>query len=136
LDSISPLKKHNIYFTIIQDLYNRGIREPLLFIADGIPKLDEEIRKIFPRSDFQLCTIHASRNLESDVRESGRNEIDHDLKGIFLSDTKDSAINRFNQFKDKWSSKYPRLVYNMERKLGYLFTYFQYPESTRRSGGE
>ena len=133
LDSISPLKKHNIYFTIIQDLYNRGIREPLLFMVDGMPRLDEEIRKIFPRSDFQLCTIHASRNLESDVRESDRNEIDHDLKGISLSDTKDSAINRFNQFKDKWSSKYPRPVYNMERKPGYLFTYFQYSESIRRS---
>ena len=80
-----------------------------------------------------MCTIHASRNLEADVRESDKNEIDRDLKAIFLSDTKDSAINRFNHFKDKWSSKYPRPVYNMERKLGYLFTYFQYPESIRRS---
>ena len=130
---LSAKETHNTYFTVIQDLYNRGIREPLLFIADGIPKLDEEIRKIFPRADFQLCTIHASRNLESDVRESDKNEIDHDLKAIFLSDTKDSAMNRFNQFKNKWSSKYPKPVYNMEKKLGYLFTYFQYPDSIRRS---
>ena len=85
------------------------MREPLLFIADGIPKLHEEIRKIFPRADFQLWAIHAIRNLESDVRESDRNGIDRDLKAIFLSDTKDSAIERFNGFKDKWSSKYPNL---------------------------
>ena len=90
-------------------------------------------RKIFPRADFQLCTIHASRNLEADVRESDKNEIDRDLKAIFLSETKDSAIDRFNQFKDKWSSKYPRSIYNLEKKLGYLFTYFQYPGSIRRS---
>ncbi len=130
---LSAKETHNTYFTVIQDLYNRGIREPLLFIADGIPKLDEEIRKIFPRADFQLCTIHASRNLESDVRESDKNEIDRDLKAMFTSDTKDSAINKFNQFKDKWSSKYPKPVYNLEKKLGYLFTYFQYPDSIRRS---
>ena len=55
--SISPLKKHNTYFTVIEDLYNRGIREPLLFIAYGIPKLDEEIRKVFPRADFQLRAL-------------------------------------------------------------------------------
>ena len=67
------------------------------------------------------------------MRESDKNEIDHDLKDIFTSGTKDSAIERFTHFKNKWSSKYPRPVYNMERKLGYLFTYFQYPESTRRS---
>jgi transposase-like protein len=123
---LSAKEIHNTYSTIIQDLYNRGIMEPLLFIADGVPKLDEEIRKIFPRAQFQLCTIHASRNLESDVRESDKNEIDRDLKAVFLSETKDSAISRFNHFKDKWSSKYPRPGYNMEKKLGYLFTYFQY----------
>ena len=58
---LSAKETHNTYSTIIQDLYNRGLREPLLFIADGVPKLDEEIRKIFPRAQFQLCTIHASR---------------------------------------------------------------------------
>ncbi len=126
-------ESHNTYFTVIQDLYDRGVREPLMFIADGIPKLDEEIRRIFPRSDFQLCTIHASRNFESDVRESDREEIDRDLKHIFLSDTKEDALNAFNQFKNKWSQKYPRQVYNMEKKLGYLFTYYNYPQEIRRS---
>ena len=38
--------------------------------------------------------------------ESDKNEIDRDLKAVFLSDTKESAIERFNRFKDKWSSKY------------------------------
>ncbi len=72
-----------------------------MFVADGIPKLDEEIRRIFPRSDFQLCTIHASRDLESNVRESDKNEIDRDLKHVFLSNTKEDAVNAFDQFKDK-----------------------------------
>ena len=98
---LSAKETDSAYFTVIQDLYNRGIRESLLFIAEGVPKLDKEIRKIFPRADLQLCTILASRNLESDVLESDRNEIDRDLKTISLSDTKDSAIERFNRFKDK-----------------------------------
>jgi putative transposase len=72
-------------------------------------------------------------NLEPDVLESDRNEIDHDLKAIFLSDTKDSAINKFDHLKDKWYSKNPKSVNNMEKKFGYLSTYFQYPESIRRS---
>jgi transposase-like protein len=97
------------------------IREPLLFIADDIPKLNGEIKKIFPKANFHLCTIHASRNLESDVRESDRNEVNLDMKCIFLSDTKGSAIERFNKFKDRWSSRYPRLIHNLEKKLGYLF---------------
>ena len=51
---ISSKESHLSYSEVISDLYSRGVREPLLFIADGIPKLDEEIRKVFPRADFQL----------------------------------------------------------------------------------
>ena len=43
---------NSTYFSIIQDLYNCGIREPLIFKAYDIHKLDEVIRKIFPGSDF------------------------------------------------------------------------------------
>ena len=33
----------------------------------------------YPRADFQLCTIHASRNFESHVRVQDRNEIDSEM---------------------------------------------------------
>ncbi len=72
-----------------------------MFIADGIPKLDEEIRRIFPRSDFQLCIIHASRNFESHVMVKDRNIIESDLKRIFLSRTREDALNLFSAFKNK-----------------------------------
>ena len=38
-------------------------------IADGITDLDEEVMKIYPGSDFQLCTIHYIRGLKSKVKE-------------------------------------------------------------------
>lgn len=43
-----------------------------MFIADGIPKLDEGIRKIYPRADILLRTIHASKNFKSEIRESDK----------------------------------------------------------------
>ena len=33
----------------------------------------------------------------------------------------------------QWSKKYPRQIYNLEKKVNYLFTYFSYPQSVRRS---
>ena len=86
---ISSKESHLSYNEVINDLYSRGVREPLLFIADGIPKLDEEIRKVFPRADFQLCTVHASRNFESEIREYDVDIIDSQLKQIFLSEGRD-----------------------------------------------
>ncbi len=115
------------------DLHERGVEEPLLFIADGLPGIEEEIRQLYPRADFQLCTIHASRNFESHVRVQDRNEIDSDLKVIFLSRLREEALNQFTEFKEKWSSRYPRPVYNMEKNLGILLKYYDYPEPIRRS---
>ncbi len=130
---MNPVENHIAYRNVLMDLHERGVEEPLLFIADGLPGIEEEIRQLYPRADFQLCTIHASRNLESHVRVQDRNEIDSDLRGIFLSRTREEALNQFNEFKDKWSSKYPKPVYNMEKNLGTLLKYHDYPESIRRS---
>ena len=58
---------------------------------------------------------------------------DAQVKQIFLSRSREEAMKRFNEFKNIWEGKYPKQVYNLERKLNYLFTYFQYPKSIRRS---
>jgi len=58
---------------------------------------------------------------------------DAQVKQIFLSRSREEAMKRFNEFKSIWEGKYPKQVYNLERKLNYLFTYFQYPKSIRRS---
>ena len=130
---LASKESHLSYTAVINDLYNRGMSEPLLFIADGIPKLDEEIRKVFPRADFQLCTIHASRNFESEVRESDKITIDRELKRVFTADTEEDEPARLSMFKVQWNKKYPRQIYNLEKKVNYLFTYFSYPQAIRRS---
>ena len=73
----------------------------ILFITDALTGIEEEVKQIYPRADLQLCTVHASRNLETHVRVQDRNEIDNDLKGIFLSRTREEAIDQFNAFKNK-----------------------------------
>ena len=67
------------------------------------------------------------------MRVLDRNEIDSDLKVIFLSRSREEALNQFTEFKDKWSSRYPRPLYNMEKNLSILLKYYDYPESIRRS---
>ena len=113
--------------------HERGVEEPLLFIADGLPGIEEEVKQLYPRADFQLRTVHASRNSESLVRVQDSNEIYSDLKGIFLTRIREKALHQFNGFKKKWSSRYPRSVSNMEKNLCILLKYYDYPESMRKS---
>ena len=91
---LASKESHLSYVAVIKDLYDRGVREPLLLIADGLPKLDEEVRRVFPRADFQLCTVHASRNFKSEVREMDKQLIDRQLKKVFVSENSDDALER------------------------------------------
>jgi len=56
---------------------------------------------IYPRSEFQLCTIHYARGLKSNVREKDIEEITIDANKMFKCDTKEEAIIKFNDFKNK-----------------------------------
>jgi len=126
-------ESHNTYKDVLEDLYNRGLKEPLLIVADGIKNLDEEVMEIYPRSEFQLCTIHYARGLKSNVREKDIDEITIDANKMFKCDNKEEAIIKFNDFKYKWENKYPKVIYNTEKNLGKLLRFYNYPSSIWRS---
>ena len=75
-------ESHNNYKDVLEDLYRRGLKESLLFIADGITDLDEEVMKTYIGSDFQLRTIHYSRGRKSKVKEKDL-EIIEDANKMF-----------------------------------------------------
>ena len=51
----------------------------------------------------------------------------------FKCDNKEEAIIKFNDFKNKWESKYPKVIYNTEKNLGKLLRFYNYPSSIWRS---
>ena len=125
-------ESHNNYKDVLEDLYRRGLRESLLFIADGITDLDDEVMKIYPESDFLLCTMHYMRGLKSKVKEKNL-EIIEDANKMFRCSNKEEAIIKFNEFKNKWNSRYPNVIYNTEIKLGSLLRFYDYPLKIKNS---
>ena len=88
--------------------------------------------KIYPGSDFQLCTIHYMRGLKSKVKEKDLEIID-DANKMFKCSNKGEAISKFNDLKNKWNGRYPNMIYNTEIKLGELLKFYDYPSEIRNS---
>ena len=88
--------------------------------------------KIYPGSDFQLCTIHYTRGLKSKVEEKDL-EIIEDANKMFRCNNKEEAIIRFNEMKNKCGRSYPNVIYNTERKPGQLLRFYDYPSKIRNS---
>ena len=121
----------------LEDIKQRGVKNVLLFIADGLTGLDTAIAKTFKKSRFQRCIIHKQRNLMNKVRSSSKKEISDDFKAVLDIDnpnqTKELATFNMNNFIKKWSKQYPSIK-NMfpEDQNKYYLSFLDFPIKMRR----
>ncbi len=116
---------------ILQQLYKRGVKEVLLGVFDGLPGLEEAFKAVYPKADVQRCVVHKVRNTLSRVRKKDQFEVAEDLKLIYRAPNKEMALQMFQQFESKWSSKYPREVQSWANELDVLLTCMDDPSSIR-----
>lgn len=116
---------------ILQDLYQRGVKEVLLGVFDGLNGLEEAFKSVYPKADVQRCVVHKVRNILNKVRKKDQIEVAEDLKLIYRATTKEAAIQAFHEFEKKWSKKYAREVQSWEKDLDVLLTFMKYPLSIR-----
>ena len=120
-----------VWQEILQQLYKRGVKEVLLGVFDGLPGLEEAFKAVYPKADVQRCVVHKVRNTLSRVRKKDQFEVAEDLKLIYRAPNKEMALQMFQQFESKWSSKYPREVQSWANELDVLLTFMDYPSSIR-----
>lgn len=116
---------------MLQDLYQRGLKEVLLGVFDGLPGLEEAFKSIYPKADVQCCVVHKVRNTLNRVRQTDRESVAEDLKAVYRSFTRSQAEAQFDVFREKWQAKYPREVSSWEQDLPVLLTFLKYPSSIR-----
>ena len=69
-----------------------------------------------------------------EIQGKGKNlEIIEDANQMFRFSNKEEAIIKFNEFKNKWNSRYPNVIYNTEIKLGSLLRFYDYPLKIKNS---
>ncbi len=129
---VNPSEGAESWLEMIKRLYDRGIREVLLFVADGVTGLEERIKEYFPKADFQSCVVHKVRSTLNKIRAKDRKKIAKDLKRIYQASMKEEALKGFERFKEKWELKYPKVVKSWEQELYKLLTFLKYPESIQR----
>lgn len=121
----------HIWQEILENLYQRGLKEVLLGVFDGLPGLEEAFKAVYPNADVQRCVVHKVRNTLNRVRKKDQFEVAEDLKLVYRSPNKRLALKMFEEFKSKWSKRYPREIQSWENELNALLTFMDYPNSIR-----
>ncbi len=135
---VNPTESSTLWGEFFDDLKNkRGVRNIGLVVADGINNLENEVHRVFPKSNFQKCVVHKMRNILNKTRPKDKREMADDLKVLFNNfsenDTIEKAEQKLEIFLDKWKIKYPNMYrFFKEGKIEYYFTYIKYDHRIRR----
>ena len=73
---------------ILGDLWKRGMREVRVFVSDGLPGMEEGIRRVYPNAKWQQCLLHK-------MRKEDRGAVAWELKRIYLADSQKEAESAF-----------------------------------------
>jgi putative transposase len=117
--------------SMLDELYQRGVREVGLFVTDGLSGIREAIRRVFPASRYQRCVLHSVRYSLNMVRQRDRAEVASDLKRIYRAKSREEAERELQSFAEKWQRWYPRMVKHWQTCFEELTTFMKYPPEIR-----
>ncbi|HGF7103212.1 TPA: IS256 family transposase [Enterococcus faecium] len=129
--SLAPTESAYVWKEILQDLKDRGLKEVLLVVTDGLSGINDSIHSVYPNAKFQQCCVHISRNIAHKVRVSDRQEICSDFKLVYQASSKEEANNQIRFMIDKWKKQYPRVVKLLMNPA--ILTFYNFPPSIRRT---
>ncbi len=104
---LNPTESSTGWESILSDLKRRGAGEVLLFVADALSGIEESVKRQYPRSDFQSCTVHAMRNALYKVRASYGYTVSRELKTVFNASSMEEAGKRFKTLGGESGEFYP-----------------------------
>ncbi|WP_212928118.1 IS256 family transposase, partial [Oceanobacillus sp. J11TS1] len=116
---------------VLFDLRDRGLKEVLLGVFDGLTGLESAFKEIYPQADVQRCVVHKVRNTLHSIRKKDKEELTKGLKNVYKAGSKEEAHEQFEIFKKNWKSIYPKVVQSWEEDLPVLLTFLKYPRIIR-----
>ncbi|MBC7109163.1 MAG: transposase [Methanomassiliicoccales archaeon] len=103
-----------------------------IFITDDLPGLEEAIKKIFPKADWQLRVLHAVRDALNKAHKADREALAEDLKRVYRAETEGEAREALQNLRERWGVIYPKIVERWEAKTYALLTFLRHPKPIRR----
>ncbi|WP_213178315.1 IS256 family transposase [Enterococcus lactis] len=130
--AIAPTESITIWEEILLDLQERGLKNVLLFITDGLKGVVGAISRFYPKARFQHCCVHVSRNIVHKVCVKDRKEICDDFRAVYQASSKEEANTFLGSMIEKWQKTYPKVTQSLIKNQD-LLTFYEFPPGIRRS---
>jgi putative transposase len=98
------------WLRVLTELKNRGVRDVLMLVCDGLKGLPDSVNTVWDRTIVQTCVVHLLRNSFRYASKRDWPELAKDLKPIYTAASAQAALDRFAEFSDKWERRYPAII--------------------------
>lgn len=131
---IDPNEGAKFWLRIVNELRNRGVKDILIAVVDGLKGFPEAINATFPQTLVQTCIVHLLRNALAYVSWQDRKPVVAALKPIYQAPTADAAQLALGDFEaGPWGKKYPAIAPLWRRQWDQVvIPFFAFPPEVRR----
>lgn len=129
---IAETEGAHFWLQVLTELKGRGVQDILIACVDGLKGFPEAIETVFPKTQVQLCIVHAIRNSLRYVASKYYKEFTTDLKTVYRAETRELAESQLQKLEEKWGSRYPSAVSSWRANWDHLSTFFGFPQEIRK----
>lgn len=98
------------WMSVLVDLKNRGVRDVLFLVCDGLKGLPEVVANVWPHTVVQTCVVHLIRNTFRLVGRQDWDAVKRDIKPIYAAPNPDAALIAMDELDEKWGRKYAAMI--------------------------
>lgn len=121
----------SFWLNVFGDLKDRGLKDVLFIISDGVVGIENAINLEFPNSKHQRCIVHLTRNVADLVPVKDRKTVVSDFKCIYSAESLEIAETRFEDFLEKYKDK-KNLIKHVTNYFQYIKSLFNVPINIRK----
>jgi putative transposase len=98
------------WLRVLAEVKNRGTRDVLMVVCDGLKGLPDAIAQVWPQAVTQTCIVHLLRNSFRYASKKDWAAIAKDLRPVYTAVSESAALDAFAEFSGTWEAKYPAIV--------------------------
>ena len=121
------------WLRVMNELRNRGTRDILLAVVDGLKGFPEAITAVFPDAVVQTCIVHLLRNSMDFVSWKDRKGLASALQQVYRAPSAEAAEQALTAFEaGPWGTRYPAIGQSWRRAWAEVIPFFAFPGEVRR----
>jgi putative transposase len=118
---------------VMNELKNRGLKDLLIAVIDGLKGFPEAISAVYPDCEIQTCIVHLIRTSLSFCNWKERKPVATELRAIYSAETAELAAKRLEDFeRGPLGKKIPAIAQCWHRVWQQVIPFFAYSKEIRK----